>query len=163
MEQLREATISLIMPVRPSVRMELGWHWTDLRKKWVLRIFTELCRHIPIFEKSRTKPANTLHEGLHNSWLVTFHTVTSAPTFSLVTKFTSFSRLMWLTLLPWLPCLPILPVLLWLMWLTLLPWLSSVSLFLCCYSYVNAPEVFLSADITRTPHSGVVLNSSELK
>jgi hypothetical protein len=69
--------------------MELGCHWTDLRGgKNGTGGFTEICRRIPSFWQSWTKTMNTLHEDLHNTWSVTFHTVTSAPTFSFVTKFT---------------------------------------------------------------------------
>jgi len=44
--KLRKATISFVMSVRPSVRMELGSHWTDFHKIWYLSIFRKTVEKI---------------------------------------------------------------------------------------------------------------------
>ena len=42
---LRKATASFVMSVRPSVRMgQLSSHWTDFREIWHLWIFKKICR-----------------------------------------------------------------------------------------------------------------------
>jgi len=42
--KLRKTTISFVMSVRPSVRMEqLGSHWTDFHEIWYLSIFSKVC------------------------------------------------------------------------------------------------------------------------
>jgi hypothetical protein len=74
--------------------------------------------------------------------------------------------LMCVSLLPWLFWLPILPVSMWLMCLTLLPRLTrlpSVPLFFCYCSDVTRRKCFpLRTFLARSPHSSLVLNSSDL-
>jgi hypothetical protein len=47
------------MSVRPSVRMELGSHWTDFREIWYL--FLDSVEKISFF-KHTTRMAGSLHE-----------------------------------------------------------------------------------------------------
>jgi hypothetical protein len=43
--KLWKATISFVMSVRPSLRMQqLGCHWTDVHEIWYLSIFRKICR-----------------------------------------------------------------------------------------------------------------------
>jgi hypothetical protein len=45
--KLREATISFVMSVRPSARMEqLGSYWTDFHEIWLLSIFRKSAEKI---------------------------------------------------------------------------------------------------------------------
>jgi hypothetical protein len=47
--KLRKATISFVISVRPSVRMErLGSPWTDFREVWYLRIFRKSAEQIQV-------------------------------------------------------------------------------------------------------------------
>jgi hypothetical protein len=47
--ELRKATISFVMSVRPSVRKEqLGCHWRDLHEIWYLCVFRKLSRKFKI-------------------------------------------------------------------------------------------------------------------
>ena len=47
--KLRKATISVVMSVRPFVRMEqLGSHWTDFHEIWYLIIFRTTVEKIQV-------------------------------------------------------------------------------------------------------------------
>jgi hypothetical protein len=62
-EKLREATISFVMSVCPSVRMEqLGSHWTVFHEIWYLSIFRKYVEKIFKFNWNLTRIAGTLHE-----------------------------------------------------------------------------------------------------
>jgi len=53
---LWNATISFVMPVRLSVRMEqLSSHWTDFHEIWYLRIFRKYVEKIQVLFKSDKK------------------------------------------------------------------------------------------------------------
>ena len=52
-EKLRKATISFVMSVRPSVRMEqLDSHWTDFDEFWYFRFFLKSVEKIQVYLKS---------------------------------------------------------------------------------------------------------------
>jgi hypothetical protein len=51
-EKFRKATISFVMPVRLSVRMELGSHLKDIRQVWHLSIFRKSAEKIQVSLKS---------------------------------------------------------------------------------------------------------------
>jgi hypothetical protein len=57
--KLPKATISFVMSVRPSVRMEqLGFHWTDFHEIWYLGIFRKSVEKIKVSLKSNKNDGN---------------------------------------------------------------------------------------------------------
>lgn len=104
-----------------------------------------------------------LHGDLQNTWLVTSHTVTSVATFSLTTKYTSVGSVTKVSQVTKFTRLIVVNVV---DAVTMVTMATKLLFFLCYYSYVNTPDMFRSADISRLdcpPHSSLVLNCSELR
>jgi hypothetical protein len=67
---MRTATVSFLMAVRPSVRMQqVGSHWTDFYENFYLRILLTFLENVQI------PPKSDKNNGTVNEYLCTFMTV----------------------------------------------------------------------------------------